>query len=102
MTRILADLPDEEIKRLDRIAYEQGKSRAAVLRDAVASYQAQPSSHASGSGRATAFRSIRKIMIGSAGPNGRGRGMMIMRKCAPNRRTCSTPRMIASGKFIST
>ncbi|MBU0825366.1 MAG: CopG family transcriptional regulator [Sphingopyxis sp.] len=44
MTRILADLPDEEIKRLDRIAYEQGKSRAAVLRDAVASYQAQPAS----------------------------------------------------------
>lgn len=42
MTRILADLPDEEIKRLDRIAYEQGKSRAAVLRDAVAAYQAQP------------------------------------------------------------
>ena len=31
MTRILADLPDEEIKRLDRIAQEQGKSRAAVL-----------------------------------------------------------------------
>ena len=44
MTRILADLPDDEIKRLDRIAYEQGKSRAAVLRDAVASYQAQPAS----------------------------------------------------------
>ena len=42
MTRILADLPDEEIKRLDRIAYEQRKSRAAVLRDAVAAYQAQP------------------------------------------------------------
>ncbi len=42
MTRILADLPDEEIKRLDRIAHEQGKSRAAVLRDAVAAYHAQP------------------------------------------------------------
>lgn len=42
MTRILADLPDEEIERLDRIAREQGKSRAAVLREAVASYNAQP------------------------------------------------------------
>ncbi len=42
MTRILADLPDEEIKRLDRIAQEQGKSRAAVLREAVSAYNAQP------------------------------------------------------------
>jgi predicted transcriptional regulator len=38
MTRILADLPDEDVKRLDRLAAEQGKSRAAVLRDAVAAY----------------------------------------------------------------
>ncbi|ENY80320.1 ribbon-helix-helix protein, CopG family [Sphingopyxis sp. MC1] len=43
MTRILADLPDEDIERLDRIAREQGKSRAAVLREAVAAYNAQPS-----------------------------------------------------------
>ena len=42
MTRILADLPDQDIKRLDAIAREQGKSRAAVLRDAVAAYHAQP------------------------------------------------------------
>ncbi len=42
MTRILADLPDEDIKRLDRIAQDQGKSRAAVLREAVAAYAAQP------------------------------------------------------------
>ena len=42
MTRILADLPDDEIERLDRIAREQGKSRAAVLREAVAAYNAQP------------------------------------------------------------
>lgn len=42
MTRILADLPDEDIERLDRIAREQGKSRAAVLREAVAAYNAQP------------------------------------------------------------
>ena len=40
MTRILADLPDEEIRRLDRIAEAQGKSRAAVLREAVAAYDA--------------------------------------------------------------
>ncbi|NDU79016.1 ribbon-helix-helix protein, CopG family, partial [Actinomadura sp. DSM 109109] len=41
MTRILADLPDDEIKRLDRIAAERGISRAAVLREAVATYRAQ-------------------------------------------------------------
>jgi predicted transcriptional regulator len=45
MTRILADLPDDEIKRLDRIAAERGTSRAAVLREAVAAYNAEaPSS----------------------------------------------------------
>lgn len=42
MTRILADLPDEDIKWLDRLAHEQGKSRAAVLREAVRAYKAQP------------------------------------------------------------
>lgn len=42
MTRILADLPDDEIKRLDQLADQQGKSRAAVLREAVAAYTAQP------------------------------------------------------------
>jgi predicted transcriptional regulator len=41
MTRILADLPDEDIKWLDQLAAEQGKSRAAVLRDAVAAYRPQ-------------------------------------------------------------
>ena len=45
MTRILADLPEEEIERLDRIAREQGKSRAAVLREAVSAYTAQPASN---------------------------------------------------------
>ena len=46
MTRILADLPDDDIKWLDRLAEEQGKSRAAVLREVVATYkaQSQPSS----------------------------------------------------------
>ncbi|MGN6498132.1 MAG: ribbon-helix-helix protein, CopG family [Tsuneonella sp.] len=41
MTRILADLPDDDIKWLDRIADEQGKSRAAVLREAVTAYKSQ-------------------------------------------------------------
>ena len=41
MTRILADLPDEDIKWLDQLAAEQGKSRAAVLREAVSNYKAQ-------------------------------------------------------------
>lgn len=39
MTRILADLPDEDIAWLDRRAAEQGKSRASILREAVASYK---------------------------------------------------------------
>ena len=42
MTRILADLPDEDIKWLDRIAAEQGRSRASVLREAVTTYKSQP------------------------------------------------------------
>ncbi|MFC0204781.1 ribbon-helix-helix domain-containing protein [Novosphingobium soli] len=46
MTRILADLPDEDIRWLDARALELGQSRAAVLREAVATYkaQAQPAS----------------------------------------------------------
>jgi len=43
MTRILADIPDDEIKRLDQLAQEQGKSRAAILREAVAAYRPQGS-----------------------------------------------------------
>lgn len=39
VTRILADLPDEDIRWLDQIAAEQGKSRAAVLREAVAAFR---------------------------------------------------------------
>lgn len=45
MTRILADLPDEDIERLDRIAREQGKSRAAVLREAVSAYNSRPANN---------------------------------------------------------
>ena len=46
MARILADLPDDDIKWLDARATEQGKSRASVLREAVATFksQAQPPS----------------------------------------------------------
>ncbi|MBH9536480.1 ribbon-helix-helix domain-containing protein [Novosphingopyxis sp. YJ-S2-01] len=41
MTRILADLPDEDIKWLDALAAEQGKSRASILREAVSAYRAE-------------------------------------------------------------
>ena len=44
MTRILADLPDDDIKWLDARAAEQGKSRASVLREAVSTYKAQTGS----------------------------------------------------------
>ena len=39
MARILVDLPDEDIKWLDRMADEQGKSRAALLREAVSAFR---------------------------------------------------------------
>lgn len=39
MTRILADLPNDDIEWLDRLAAEQGKSRASVLREAIAAYR---------------------------------------------------------------
>ena len=41
MTRILADLPDDDIRWLDKLAAEQGKSRASVLREAVAAFKSQ-------------------------------------------------------------
>ena len=41
MTRILADLPDDDLKWLDQRATEQGKSRASILREAVSTYKAQ-------------------------------------------------------------
>lgn len=43
MTRILADLPDEDIRWLDQVAASQGKSRAAILREAVAAYRPKSS-----------------------------------------------------------
>jgi hypothetical protein len=42
MTRILVDLPDGDIKWLDQLAQEQGKSRASILREAVSAYKDQP------------------------------------------------------------
>jgi len=44
MTRILADLPDDDIKWLDARAAELGKSRASVLREAVSAYKAEAAS----------------------------------------------------------
>ncbi|PKP88111.1 MAG: CopG family transcriptional regulator [Alphaproteobacteria bacterium HGW-Alphaproteobacteria-16] len=41
MTRILADLPEDDIKWLDQRAAELGRSRAAVLREAVTAYRAE-------------------------------------------------------------
>lgn len=38
MARILLDLADHDIEWLDRLAAEQGRSRAAVLREAVSNY----------------------------------------------------------------
>ena len=43
MTRILADLPDEDIDRLDALAARTNRSRAAALRDAVKAYLVQNS-----------------------------------------------------------
>ncbi|RXZ66353.1 ribbon-helix-helix protein, CopG family [Pelagerythrobacter rhizovicinus] len=45
MPRILADLPEDDIRWLDRLAEEQGKSRAAVLREAVSAYRGENSAH---------------------------------------------------------
>lgn len=42
MTRILADLPDEDIKWLDETAAVLGRSRASLLREAVAFFRCNP------------------------------------------------------------
>ena len=39
--RFLADIPDDDVKWLDAKARELGKSRAAILREAVAVYRAE-------------------------------------------------------------
>ncbi len=41
--RFLADIPDDDVKWLDRKAAEEGKSRAALLREAVAAYRVETS-----------------------------------------------------------
>lgn len=40
MPRILIDLPDHDLAWLDSVAAESGRSRASVLREAVAAYRA--------------------------------------------------------------
>ena len=41
MTRILADLPDDDIEKLDALAAKTKRSRAAAIRDAVKLYLSQ-------------------------------------------------------------
>lgn len=41
MTRILADLPDEDIQEIDALAARTKRSRAATIRDAVKLYLVQ-------------------------------------------------------------
>ena len=41
--RTLIDLPEDDMKWLDRTAAEQGKSRAALVREAITSYRAEAS-----------------------------------------------------------
>jgi hypothetical protein len=38
MARFLVDVPADDVRKLDEIAKREGKSRAAVLREAVSSY----------------------------------------------------------------
>ena len=38
--RVLIDIPDDDIRALDAIARRDGKSRAAVVREAIANYLA--------------------------------------------------------------
>ena len=39
--RVLIDVPDEDLDWLDRKAAEQGKSRAALVREAIAEYRSE-------------------------------------------------------------
>jgi len=39
--RFLADIPDDDVQWLDRRAADEGKSRAALLREAVAAFRAE-------------------------------------------------------------
>jgi len=42
--RFLADIPDDDVKWLDQQAAQQGKSRAALLREAVSAYRVEAGS----------------------------------------------------------
>lgn len=44
--RFLADIPDSDVEWLDRLAVEQGVSRAELVRRAVAAYRADASGDA--------------------------------------------------------
>jgi hypothetical protein len=41
MARILTEIPDDDVKELDAIARREGKSRAAVLREAISNFLAE-------------------------------------------------------------
>jgi uncharacterized protein YehS (DUF1456 family) len=41
MARILTEIPDDDVRELDAIARRDGKSRAAVLREAISNYLAE-------------------------------------------------------------
>lgn len=41
--RFLVDVPEDDLRRLDDLAKSEGKSRAAVLREAVSNYIAEQS-----------------------------------------------------------
>jgi hypothetical protein len=43
MARFLVDIPEEDVARLDALAKAEGKSRAAILREAVAGFIAAES-----------------------------------------------------------
>ena len=43
MPRFLVDIPDDDLARIDAIARAEGRSRASVLREAVADYIAESS-----------------------------------------------------------
>ena len=43
MGRFLVDVPAEDVRRLDEIARAEGKSRTAIIREAVAQYIAESS-----------------------------------------------------------
>lgn len=39
--RTLIDVPDDDIKWLDRVAAERGKSRASLVREAISAFRAE-------------------------------------------------------------